>query len=405
MIYKSINKNKLFFSLALLSSLLVVLPSCSPLDWFKKNVSDCSGCAHHTPNPVSKAQEPNVVQQLDAVPPTQAIVQSDVVDEVASPALVTRGDKPLLSLDQFNDFWQMVLESDPNTRVYLEMNPEAKTQVFSTQAKQKAALEWFKEQGFEDAAFKKKLALQDELTEQALAWQRFQDYIIENQLNFTDKQLQDFYDQNKTENPLFQQQPFLEQTEGVKAKGIAFANEQEAQKFLEKAQAKNANFDALALGAALKVRDFGSVNSRSYGVDAEVRSKLLELADFPQVFLVKGDEENQFWVVQALSKQAAEYAPFDKVKDVVRQVMTQEKYPEAEAAQFEKISKDLDINIRSNYFDEEIQQNKAKVDELIKSLQAAQQSQQDGATQAQSDDILDIDQNNDISANNNVLGA
>ncbi len=392
MIQKYSMKNKVFFSIALLSTLLILLPSCSPLEWFKKNVGGCSNCAHHHHG----APHDDLQEKAELSNPDAQLVSSetsgDIIDSTDSPVLVSRGTKPLLTLDQFNDFWQMILESDPNTRMYLEMTPEAKTQIFNNQAKQRAALEWFKVQGFDDQAFKKKLALQADLAEQALAWQRFQDYVIETNLNFNDTQLQEFYDQNKTQNPMLQQQPFLEQAEGVKARGIAFNNEQEAQSFLNKVQVPEADFESVATGADLKVRDFGSVNSRSYGVDSEVRTKLLDTKAFPEVFLVKGDEENQFWVVQALSKQDAEYAPFDKVKDVVRQVILQERYPEAEKAALEKINKDLGLEIKDNYFDEEVKQNKAKVDELIKSLQA-QQVQQDGDSN-QSEDILNIEQNN-----------
>lgn len=339
-----------FFSLALLFSAIVFAPGC---DWIKKNVGGCSSCNHdHGPkNPKEEVA-------------SEAGVQSDVPTvskEAQGEVLLSSGKKSLLTKPEFEEYCSAICEMEPQYKQILEAIPESKVQLFKDLATQKVIEEWANKKGLtEKEEFKKKSKIQRENIDRALAMQEFYKYLQENHLNFSQEELKKFYQDEKTKNPAFQQPPFLEQEEGTLAKGVKFDKEDQAKAFLEKVKNQDLNLDEVAKKENKKVEDFGVVNEQSYALDTKLRDKILELKKLPAVVEVKGDEENEYWVVKANSKQKAKYAPFDKVKDSVKQVMMQAKGQKISEKVLEKIEKELGIEKNAKSLEEEIKQAKAE---------------------------------------------
>jgi hypothetical protein len=365
-----------YYSLILLASMIVAIPGCGFGDWFGH--SSCPSCQQPQKNDKKVTQKADK-KSANKADTKDASVAGDTIDTTdSSAALVSRKDKSLLSANTFDKYWQLLL-SNPETRMQLEINPSAKKDILDNFAKQVVVKEWLYDSGLADDSFKERLELQKQLVESNLAYQKFQEYVLEKHLNFTDKEIKEYYEKNKTEQSIFQQSPFLEQTAGVKAQSVEFDNEKDAQAFYDAVSKNGKGFSKKASDKNLTVKDLGVINDRSYGVDGSVRRELLEVKDFPKVLLVKDAENKRFWVVNALSKQDAQYIEFnDQVKDMVKRVMDRERYPEAEEKVINDIKEDLGINIDSAFFDGEIKEKQAQMDDMIKKFQEKASQEKDG---------------------------
>ncbi len=332
---------------ALLGSSLLLLSAC---DW-AKNKLGCQSCEH----PSSKATGMASQAKGDGL------------------VLATGQGKPIVTLDDHQKYWELILKANPNAEAMLMFMPGARAEVFKELVRNATTEAWIKNQKIDqDPAYQKEIDMHCRLAKQQVDNAKFQEYVI-SKVDTSDATAQTFYDSNRQSNQYFQNPPFVKTAGGVKTEAVQFTNEKQAKEFLDKAKAPGANLSTLAKEAKKSVNDFGGpVNEQTRNIDNTLKEKIMKIQAIPSFELIPAGKN--FWVVHVISKQQQEYAPFNEVKDSVKQVMLQTKFPEVLAAEIEKLKKDfsIDDSAGTKYFEEEKSKKEAELQEQIQALKEQQ---------------------------------
>lgn len=264
---------------------------------------------------------------------------------VAGEVLLTIAGKPALTAAEFEEYYDQLLEQQPQLKQFAALMPDLKQNVFSTVVSQKVLEHWAREQKVtEKASYKADRAMLIENVDRGLAIKYFQ---AEHPMDVSDADVKKFYETNK--DTMYALSPA-----GVAASGVSFDKEDAAKAFLAKVQAPGANFEKVASESKLKVQNFGRVNETSQQVDATVREKILAAKKFPSVQLVKAG--NTFFVVQAQSKEAAKYYSFDQAKEDARGRLTNERMADIFNKEVAKLKQTYGVVESADYFSKKQEQ-------------------------------------------------
>ena len=138
-------------------------------------------------------------------------------------------------------------------------------------------------------------------------------------IQVSDREARQYYDERKD--------MFIASRGGRKAAAVQFKDKEAADAFLGKVKDARGDIEAAAQDAGHEVKDFSFVHERSIGIEPELRSKIVAARSVPftELFTL---EDGSLWVVRATEEKSAEYAPFDDVKDQLRQMLQGKKAEE-----------------------------------------------------------------------------
>lgn len=270
-------------------------------------------------------------------------MQSDVI--------VTIDGKPLFTSEEFNKYLDIINREQPGIKEMLPMLPvEQQYQVYQgildSIVLERVVGEWVKTSGLDaDAEFKENARLAHEMVDRQLGLQAFQTKLMK-EIAISDSEARSFYDKNKMTDPTFKRPPFLVKGAGVKAQAIVVDTEKEAKDLL--AQLKTSDINQVAKKATKTVKDLGVVNPQAYGVDSAVKSKVLGFKQFPAKEVIKGSD-NKFYVIEATGSQNAEYAPFEEIKEQIKQLMTNQKLADLFTKRAEELKSQFKVVISPEF--------------------------------------------------------
>jgi hypothetical protein len=256
--------------------------------------------------------------------------------------LLTIDGKPAISVSEFKQFYEQLLDQQPQLKSFAAFMPDLKEQVFESMASYKLIEKWAQDKQIEQSKeYQKELEAQLSDIKKKLAITYFQK---ENPVNVSDADVKKFYETNKDTM-------YLMQPEGVAAVGVSFDSESAARNFLTKAQQPGADLAKLAKELNLNARNFGRVNAKSQQVEQKLREKILAVKTFPSVHLIPVDKT--FWVIQAASKDQGKHYPFEQAKEDARNRLTAEKMGEVFTREIAKLKGKYAVVENKKYFEQQ----------------------------------------------------
>lgn len=266
------------FALTLLLVPVTFLPSCFLVDWVKGKKEN------------------------------QHVVEGKPVVEMAGKVVIT---------DQsFQQEFDQLIEENPHLKSVLALMPDAKKNFLAGMVNQAVVDTWVTENKVDGKAeYQKELNRMMHSVKRMLNTKYFG---LEHPVQVSDAELTEFYEKNKDSMP-----DLMISKGGVKAAGVSFATQAEAQAFVAQVkEAKGIEKAAQLAHVSKNYRDFKVVNAQSLGMDAQLRDKVVAMRA-PSVAVVKA--ENKFWVVDASGKEEVQYRPFAQVKEGLSQYVAKEK--------------------------------------------------------------------------------
>lgn len=311
-------KSGLFFSLVL----LICLPGCNVVDWFKGKTT--------SPSPVSQG--------------------SDVVDSSdSSQVIVTIGSKPLITKNRLEKEKENLLASNPQLRAMLAFMPtqELDRNLVEGLTNQAVVDRYIQENKINDtpeykAEYDRMLASVGHMLNTKYFSQKFPATV-------TDEQAKEFYEKNKNSMP-----QLLLSSGGVECIAIMFDTQAAAKGFLAKVEAHKGDLEKAAkeMGLSKKVQDFKVVNNQSVNIDPLLRDKIMQINVCPAVKIFEVNNKSH-WVVSARKKEAAQYRPFEQVKDDLKAYLEKEKVAEVFNKEIDRLKKEYNVEINKEFFAKE----------------------------------------------------
>jgi len=348
----SLKNIKKAFNFITLFSALLLLPGC--MDWVKEKFgwlgTSCSSCKDHTgPHGTSGSQQG------------------------AGEILLSIDGHPLVTLENFEDFWKMYVESNPQAALIAGIYPGLRKEVFtSLLVPFEIAKVYIQKTGKDKSAeFEKMVKRQCEFVYKTLALDSLHKDILE-KIDKSPQALKNFYMENRDKVRAFQDSKFIKTPGGTSAISVEFNNDKDAAAFLEKAKVDK-DFAKLAKEDGKEIKDLGLVTMDTPEVNYFVKVKLNELNpdDVAKVDLGK----DKFVVVKALDKKKAEYIPFEDVikdpqaKDIIERELVQLKSVETMKAEIENLKKQYNIQQNNTFFEQELEKKQAELNKMQKDLE------------------------------------
>lgn len=303
---------KTTYLLAPLTAMLVLFSSC---DWLKKTTG--SGGA------ASSSKSGNEV-------------------------LLSIEGQPAITVGDFENFYDMVLDQEPRFRQLAVMMPDLKSQMFNALSMQKILAHWLhKSQMDQNSEYKMQHKLMMDDVEHRLALAFFNK---EHPVTVAEADVKKFYEDNKSK--VYTMSPA-----GVNANAVSFDKEDAAKAFVAKAQQPGSDFNKVATDQKLTVRHLGRVNEASQNIEQALKDKVLGIKKFPSVQLFAVDKT--FWVVQAQSKDEAKYVGFEQVKADAQGRLQQERQQELFGQEVEKLKKTYNVVQHLSYFEKKQEEQPA----------------------------------------------
>lgn len=343
----SYNTQLIILTIALLS-----LPGCAPLDWIKSKFSS-------NPTEVTTSETPTEEATKTAAP-----MPADV--------LVTVEGKPTMTVAQFEKEYDTLVQNNPQVKELIHLMPDLDEQYFDGLVNQQLVdLYITKNKIDESAEYKKQM---EDLLKGAKQILNETYFTKQFPATVSDEEVRKYYEENKATIP-----DLIISFGGVNTQGVVFDTEADAKAFATKAKGKSKEFEKLAKdsGFGAKFRDFKLINPQSVGVDQAVRNKVITIKTFPTIEVVQGNDK-KFWVINAVNQEEPKYQEFAKIKDLLKQAVTQEKQNAVKREQLKKLEKQYNVQVNKGYFQQKKQGQKAdrmqKLQEAL--LQTNEQSEQ-----------------------------
>lgn len=334
-------KRSHFLSRTLLLSAIVLLPGCNPFSWVKEKVTGTCSCGCETEDVKLEGLDPELLKEaVVMIDGSTAVTGKDVEAQLkmifsAQPAF--KDMLPYLQKEQRDQIFNQIIES---------------------LAMEKIMERWVKESGTDkQEEFAKNAQRVHKAVDHDLRLRAFENEILKG-IAASEEDAKNYYNTQRSLEPMFQRPPFASSVGGVKSEGFE-VDEKDAAKLL--AKAKTGDFQKVAADAKKAVINFGMVNASSF-IDPELRTKILSITKFPSVELIKG-ADGKWRIVKIHSKKETAYAPFEQVKDAVKQVLMQKKFTDAYTKKMASLKDAYKVEIKKEYV--------AKREEAMKKAEAA----------------------------------
>lgn len=326
----------------LLLSVVILLPSCTQLDWIKNKLG---------------------LTKNEAV----------ATEAGTGVAIATSNGKAFMTADEFEKKYNNFIQGHPLGAMIAQMQG-IKRKIFEGLLAQKLITNYVVEKGLDQTP---EYLEQLEQMKQMLNVRFFEK---EHPVEITDAELKAFYEENKDKMP----EATVSQG-GVKATTVAFDKEADAKAFLEKAKGKGAELEKAAKDAGFgsKFSDLKLVSRFSVGVDAGLKDKILAFTKFPSLEVVKGGD-TKFYVVYAAAKEEPKRRSFEELKPLIQQKLTASKQEESNNKALEALKSASNIKVVEEYFEEADKANQAdqQLDQVMPVDQEAKNNKQPSATKA-----------------------
>lgn len=225
-----------------------------------------------------------------------------------STVLVTLNDRPVVTMNSFDDEFQTYMNANPQAQQMLALMPDIRRQFLEGVVSQVVVDEYVHRNKLDQTPeYKKERERILVQVDRALNTRLFMDQM---NIQVSEQDVRKFYDENREMIP-----ELMISQGGVKAEGVSFADEDAAKQFLSEVKGRQKDsLETLAneTGNKQNYRDFKMVNGRSAGVDAVLRTKIMQVTNTPSDQLIH--DGSRWWVVRAHSKEEAKFHPFEQVK-------------------------------------------------------------------------------------------
>ena len=261
---------------------------------------------------------------------------AEVVDE--SEVLMKIDGKPRITVKDLDEEFNRLLDESPQLKQVLPLMPAAKLNFFQGLVSQEIIDEYIRREGIDKTPeYKNELA---RTIEQIVRIMNQKYFCERHPAKVTEAEIEKCYEENKDKLP-----DLILSPGGVKAEGVSFANEADANAFLATLKETKKTVEQLAKDEDKldSYRDFKLVNNQSTRIDPALRVKIVAFTRFPTADLVKvGD---LFWVIKATEKQAPKYHPFEQVKAGLEDYLKKQKQMELFEKAIDEYKKSYDIEL------------------------------------------------------------
>ncbi len=282
--------------------------------------------------------------------------------------------KPVITVAQFEDYYQQVLASDPRLQSMAGFLPNLKREIFDALANQELIVVWAdKQKMFDQEEYTKTEKQGLEQIRRMYAAKKFGDDKV-GRIVVTESEIMDYYNQHKD--------PELVATPGgIKASGVEFDSKDKATAFFNKVKANPAMFNQAARTDGCKAKEFASVNKFSFDVDKAITGALEAKTSFPAVVLVQSADK-KWWVVLGSSKQETKYRSLDEVRDAIRGAVEREKGMKIFGDEIGKLKETITITENCQYFDQQQADQSPDLQAMLQQVSAQQAQTQEAAKPA-----------------------
>lgn len=267
-------------------------------------------------------------------------------EELTGEALITMDGTPIVTVNSLQSEKEKLLDANPQLKQMLDyMDPAQLDRNLAEGLMNQVIVDrYIGEQGVDQQpAYKKELRDGIKAVERMVNTKFFTQSF---DVNISDADVRAFYDANKDAMP-----HLVVSRGGVRAMGVPFATEQEARAFADvvKAQKNDIQQAATMQGKKDQLRDFMTVNQQSFGVEPELKNKIMAITSFPSVNVIKL-QDGSAWVVLAQSKEAAQYRPLDEVKDDLKDYLEKEERAKRFDAEMSKLKARYNVKMKEEFF-------------------------------------------------------
>lgn len=262
-----------------------------------------------------------------------------------SEVLLTIGGKAHGYAHELDAYFEKIFAIQPAYRQFIEAQPNMKKELAQGFFTERILSQWVAANKLDQTPeYKKELEDGIQMLKQQLAVKMFQE---KNPVEVSAADVRKYYDDNK------EQQGIKTSDGGIATMAVSFNSEKAAEEFLDAVKGANVDFEKTAKDKKLTAKNYREVSDKRYDVPAPVRKKVAEITQFPTVALVKIDDKN--WeVIKAFKKEAAQYVPFEQVKDQIADFLKQQKMMqqfEFDGPVMTKIRKELDVQVNTEALD------------------------------------------------------
>ncbi len=263
----------------------------------------------------------------------------------SSSVLLKIGGKTAITENQFSEYYDQFILSNPRLQGMIQFLPNAKQEIFKGMASEEIVMHWAEQTNVASSAeYQKEFEQAVKMIKRRLAAKNFEETVV-GKVAVTEAEMKDYYEKHK--NPELVVTPG-----GIKALGIEFDSKAQAQAFLIKVTP--ANFKSVADSEKQKVREFAPINEHSFDVDKNVKDKISAAKTFPSVMLVEASDK-KYWVVDAVSKEETKYRSFDEVHEGLKAVIEREKMAKIWTDKIDELKKKYDVSEDTAYFEKAAQ--------------------------------------------------
>lgn len=267
-------------------------------------------------------------------------------EELTGEALITMDGTPIVTVNSLQSEKEKLLDANPQLKQMLDyMDPAQLDRNLAEGLMNQVIVDrYIGEQGVDQQpAYKKELRDGIKAVERMVNTKFFTQSF---DVTISDATVRAFYDANKDAMP-----HLIVSRGGVRAMGVPFANEQEARAFADvvKAQKNDLQKAAEMQGKKDQLRDFMTVSQQSFGVDPELKNKIMAVTSFPSVHVIKL-QDGSAWVVLAQSKEASQYRPYDEVKDDLKDYLEKEERAKRFDDEMSKLKARYNVKMKEEFF-------------------------------------------------------
>ena len=289
-------------------------------------------------------------------------------EELTGEALITMDGSPIVTVNSLQSEKEKLLDANPQLKQMLDyMDPAQLDKNLAEGLMNQVMVDrYIGEQGVDQLpAYKKELRDGIKAVERLVNTKFFtQNFDI----NIPEATVRAFYDENKDAMPIL-----MLSRGGVRAMGMSFDNQSDAQSFADAVKAQGNDFEkaASAKGKQDQVRDFVVVNQQSFGINPELKNKILSITNYPSVQIFSL-QDGSVWVVSALRKEATQYRPYEEVKNDLKDDLEKDERAKRFDDEMSALKKRYNVVMSEKFFGTpEEQAAQAAEDEQMASLDDA----------------------------------
>jgi peptidyl-prolyl cis-trans isomerase C len=280
--------------------------------------------------------------------------------------IATMGGKPVLTVKEFEERFEQLMQGQPQLRAMLQYMPDLKIDVAKSLVSQSVIDKYVEENSIDKQAdYKNDLEQARTQAQKIVNVKYFRNACVK---PVTESDVKKYYEEHKDEHP-----ELLLSRGGIPASGVSFDKDADAKAFLAKVTGKNAEeFKKIAeadkLGA--KIRNFGFVNAQSLGMDVALRDKIVAIKK-PATETIKVNDKT-FWVVNVGAKQETKYRPFEEVKDGLSKFLANRKMEEAMEQKLDELKGKYNVKINEDILKAKAPEEPAKAAATVPAPEAQQ---------------------------------